>query len=386
MKNYAIIAEFNPFHNGHKYLIESIKKNEADAKLIILLSGSFVQRGEPAIFDKWFRTKCALENGADLVLELPFSYSCQNSEFFAKGAIKILHELNIVDEIVFGSESGNIYQLYDLSKRISTVYTEFNYLIEEYLNSGFSFIKSRNMALKRSGQFTDSEIELLNSPNDILALEYISAIDYFNSDIKSQSIKRNISKSYKSATKLRKNLYNNKSIKSYLPYKLNPDIYLPDYKSLFDIIKYKYLIVENVKNYRPDDEDGLVNRIRNTLLTTDDFNDFIEKAHHKRITKARLKRLICNQILEHDFDIVYNSFAQKNAYIRVLGFNSDGQKLINQIDSKQNIITKFSNIKKIKDENIKNIALSELKASNLRSILCGEKINRDFLTSPVKQI
>jgi len=206
MKTVGIISEFNPFHNGHKYLIDTVKEKLNPDAIIILMSGNFVQRGEPSIIDKWTRSKVALLNGANLVLELPLPYSTQNADMFSKGAVYIFNKLNI-NYLCFGSETRDLDFLISVRDYIYT--QEFKDNFSKYLNSGNSYPKSYDLSLKK--HFNSDK--LLKS-NNILGLEYLKKLKDFNSNIIPYNIKRvgsdykstNIKGKYSSATALRKSL------------------------------------------------------------------------------------------------------------------------------------------------------------------------------------
>ena len=147
MKVAGLITEYNPFHNGHRIHIEKTRELTGASHLVAVMSGSFVQRGEPAIVDKWTRAEMAIKNGVDLVVELPFTYAVQTAELFASGATRILEEMGIVDSLVFGSESGNIDNLKDIAMILAEEPPQFKKYLKEHLSKGNSFSASRSLAL-----------------------------------------------------------------------------------------------------------------------------------------------------------------------------------------------------------------------------------------------
>ena len=211
MKTIGIIAEYNPFHNGHKYQIEKIREKHKDALIIICTSTSFTQRGELSILNKWDKTKCALNNGANIVLELPYIYSTQSSDTFAKYALKILNELKI-EELCFGSEDNNLEKLYKVADtQINN--KEFDQKVKEHLDNGINYPTALNNALKELIQIE------ITKPNDLLGVSYIKEILRNNYQIKPFTIQRTNDYHDKendsnivSASNIRKRLSNNENI------------------------------------------------------------------------------------------------------------------------------------------------------------------------------
>ena len=173
MKIAAIISEYNPFHKGHAYQIEKTREAAGATHIIALMSGNFVQRGLPAIVDKYRRAEMALLGGADLVLELPVVYALSSAEFFADGSIKILNHLQGVDLLSFGSEEGDLSKLERIARILATEPSEYQKILKIHLSKGFSFPRARNEAL--SELLPDIPIDFIQSPNNILGIEYIKA-------------------------------------------------------------------------------------------------------------------------------------------------------------------------------------------------------------------
>lgn len=196
MKTIGIIAEFNPFHNGHKYLIDKCKKDLHADRVVVVMSGDYVQRGAPAIIDKFTRAKCAIDLGADLVIELPIYYSLGSAEYFAQGAISILSGLGCVDHLCFGSEFPDVNKLYEISDIISKEPAVYKEVLSSSLKEGLSFpaarAKALNEQLKNSSKGYDQAEyeELLSSPNTILGIEYLRALNKKNRFIEPYTIQR----------------------------------------------------------------------------------------------------------------------------------------------------------------------------------------------------
>lgn len=326
MKTVGIICEYNPFHNGHIYHINKIKKMFKDCLIVLILSGDFTQRGEVSLIDKWKKTFISL-NYVDLVIELPFVFASQGADIFAYGACDILKKLN-VDYLVFGSECNDIEKL----KRLCTIQDtlEYNKIVKTYLNKGLNYPTSLAKALY------DLSGETINTPNDLLGMCYIRNLK--NSHIKCISIKRtndyldkNASGTISSATSIRNLLKEKKDISKYVPSKslkyLNNVKFIDDY---FDLIKYK-IISEDISKYQTIDE-GIENRFKKVINEVNTVDELISKVKSKRYTYNKIKRSLIHILL---------SFTKKEAnnynkieYIRVLGFNKKGREYLNKIKKK----------------------------------------------------
>ena len=188
MKTVGLITEYNPFHLGHKYHIEQAKKLTGADTAIVIMSGNYVQRGAPSFADKYTKAKVALNNGADLIIELPYCFACASAEYFAYAAVSILDRLNIVDYLCFGAENDDISLLYDIAKILSNEPPEFKVLLKKHLKTGISFPAARQLALDT---FTNASCaNITASPNNILGIEYIKALIRRKSSIKPFALKR----------------------------------------------------------------------------------------------------------------------------------------------------------------------------------------------------
>ena len=183
MKTVGIIAEYNPFHNGHKYQIEKAKELTGADYCIVVMSGNFVQRGTPAFMDKYLRAKAALTCGADLVIELPVHYAAASAEYFASGAVAILDRLGVIDYLCFGSECGNIEILSDIADVLISESDEFKNVLKQRLKEGVAYPKARNDAICAAAPHLTEYLDVLNYPNNILGLEYIKALKKRKSNI-----------------------------------------------------------------------------------------------------------------------------------------------------------------------------------------------------------
>ena len=386
----GLVVEYNPFHNGHLHHIQEIDKLFEDNIKIAVMSGDFVQRGEPSLLNKFEKTKVALSHGIDIVIELPAFYSCQSAEIFARGSVNILDKLSC-SHIVFGSESNDLDKL----KRIATISLtkEFELSLKGFLAEGFSYPTAFSKALFD---------EKLGS-NDILALEYLKAIRNLNSNIEAYCIKREKTGYYDdekdnfaSASYIRKVLLDtNKKkedklnkIKNLVP-KFSFDtlekkfFYLISLENFYDLIRYEILKnKEDLKNIQ-DMEVGLENRLYESALKNLDFNCFFNEILSKRLTISRLQRILLHILLGLTEDVTNNT-KFSIPFVKILGFSKKGQEYLNflkKTDSyKENkILTSNRNLKEFLNEEEKFLFEFNERCSQIYRI----KSNYDNLNYPI---
>ncbi|MFS0823724.1 nucleotidyltransferase [Bacillus sp. 1P02SD] len=351
MKAVGVIVEYNPFHNGHKYHLDETKRKTNPDCMIAVMSGNFLQRGEPALVSKWARTKMALEAGIDIVIELPYAFATQKAETFANGAISLLSALHC-DEVCFGSENGTIDDFtstVSFMKRNQQVY---DHTTRQYLKEGYSYPKSASLAYSSLTNH-DTYVDL-SKPNNILGYHYVKAIHDQNSSLKAETIMRSSAgyhdesfshESIASATSIRKSLFsaekNIKEIQNYLPLSTTKwlSAYFEEYKlfhrweEYFTLLKYKLLTStpsELANIYEA--EEGIENRLLAFISESTSFQDFMEKIKTKRYTWTRLQRLcvhiLTNTTKEQLKKINENPVA---TYIRLLGMSQKGQSFLNHV-------------------------------------------------------
>lgn len=324
----GIIAEYNPFHNGHKYQIDKIKEKYNDSIIIVCVSSSFTQRGELSILNKWEKTEIALKNGADIVIELPYIYSTQSSDIFASAAVKLLNEFKI-DELCFGSEENNIDKLIKCAK--TQLYNkDFDIKVKEYLDTGINYPTALNNALKDLCNYE------ITTPNDLLALSYIKEILKNNYNIKLFNIKRtnnyhdkNLNDSIVSASNIRNKITNGIDIINHVPkdvYKLLKDKNIST--KYFEYLKYKIISDNNLNKYVDVDE-GLSTRIKNAINSSNSLEELIENIKTKRYTYNKIYRMLCHILCSFTKD--ENNQTKNIEYIRILGFTKNGQEYLNKI-------------------------------------------------------
>lgn len=361
MKTIGIIAEFNPFHNGHKYLIDKCKKDLHADRVVVVMSGDYVQRGAPAIIDKFTRAKCAINLGADLVIELPIYYSLGSAEYFAKGAVSILSGLGCIDYLCFGSEFPDVNKLYEISDIISNEPSVYKEVLSSCLKDGLSFpaarAKALNEQLKSSSKgYDQSEYEeLLSSPNTILGIEYLRALNKKNRFITPYAIQR-VGRpfhseelgSIPSAAGIRARLLSGLSdrVKLNAPFLL--DGVMPrtsiesisgyegrfmqsnDYSAL---LEYK-LILEKAEGYTKylDVTRDISNRIIANLDHIDGYSTFCSLLKTKNLVHTRISRCLMHILL----NITEENMRQYKeddftAYARVLALRSSSSDLLKVI-------------------------------------------------------
>ncbi|BCN30485.1 nucleotidyltransferase [Anaeromicropila herbilytica] len=413
MKIVGLIAEYNPFHNGHKYHIEKAKELTNADYAVVIMSGNFVQRGTPAILDKYTRTEIALKNGADLVLELPICYSTASAEFFALGAISTLDKLGIIDSICFGSECGDIEVLTQIAELLINEPPKLSEFITNYMKTGITYPLARTKAIVEYLKMCDNntfsyditELEkLLLSPNNILGIEYIKAIKRLNSSIVPTTIKRKdsnfhdteLNNSFSSATAIRKAFRENLISTVYSSIPENSVQLLEDrYQKTFPILdndlslllKYK-LLFENTNtltNYI-DVSGGLENRISNLYNQYKDFQDFALLLKTKHLTLTRVTRALLHILLNIRID-TYGTIITSGTikYARILGFRKESSHLIKSIKNMDQIvlITKMADAKSLLDETGSILLDLDVLATDLYNSIVyqkfGYEIKNDYL-------
>ena len=357
----GLIVEYNPFHNGHLHHIQETDRLFEDNIKIAVMSGDYVQRGEPSLINKFEKTKIALSQGIDIVIELPIFYSSQSAEIFAKGSVNLLNQLSC-SHIVFGSESNDLDKL----KKIATISLtkEFELSLKEFLAEGFSYPTAFSKALFN---------EKLGS-NDILALEYLKAIKTINSKIEACCIKRektgyydNEKDNFASASYIRKVLLDTNEkkenklnkIKNLVPefsYKILEENFgvFSCLNDFYDLMKYN--IIKNystLKNIQ-DLEIGLENRLYKYSLENLSFSDFFDKILNKRLTISRLQRILLHSLLDLTEELT-DKVKNKVPYVKILGFSNRGQEYLNYLKklddfNERKILTSNRNLKEILSE------------------------------------
>lgn len=374
MKIAGVICEYNPFHYGHKHQLDTLKK-DFDA-VVCVMSGSFVQRGDVAVFDKWTRAKAALMSGADLVLELPVAYSLSSAQGFSMGGIKILDSLGIINAVSFGSECGDIEKLTEYAKIMMDEPPLVSKKIKDYVSEGLSFPKARALAYEGI-----LDTDLISSPNNILAIEYICSLLKIHSKIEPVTLPRKAvgyhdlesKDEFASATLLRTMLKNGEDISGFTPFDFdNAETY--DLDRLTNIFKYK-LITQGIHAFDgiSDMEAGLANRFLKSI-DKESISEIIDFVKTKRYTRTRLQRILVSMLLG------LGGGFENPKYIRILGMTDTGKNVLSQIKNTCTlpIVNKVADFKS-------DAIIPDITATNLAALCADRPIpqNRDFTTSPV---
>ncbi len=373
----GIIAEYNPFHNGHLYHIKKSIEETGASSVICVMSGNFVQRGNTSIVDKWTKTKMALANGVDLVLELPTIYSVSSAENFAEGAIRLLDSLKIVDTISFGMEAKDIASLNNIANVLYTEPKEYTTILEHELRKGVSFPKARENAVMMYLNDIKQYANILTGSNNILAIEYLKAIKKLKSKLNPIGIRREkvlyndeiIIDDFASATAIRKMIATGQfsDIQKVMPkssYALLADELRKGHYVL-DLSKFQKEIIYNLRKMSVEEiaqlvdvSEGLENAIKNAANSSNNLVDFVNIVKSKRYTQTRIQRILIYALLG-----ITNSkmlaFKKAVPYARVLGFNENGKQLISKIAKKNKKVQIVTSVKKYMDES-KNKVLKEM--------------------------
>lgn len=381
MKVVALITEYNPFHSGHSYHIQKAKELAGADYCVVVMSGHYVQRGEPACMDKYLRTDIALRSGADLVLELPVPFATGSAEFFAAGAVSILDRLGVVDELCFGSESGNLPLISSVASIFSNEPEAFSVAVKQFLADGASYPAARGQAL--IGYLTDhplpgnlsasmEEIQsLISAPNNILGIEYVKALSRRHSSIRpatllrtSSYLSKTLSAPYCSSSAIRHVFQSRnsdsqpttqamKTVRSCVPkeayavmsenFNSRLPIFVDDFSSM---LLYKLLSARNsdLTDYL-DVSPDLENRIKGNLTGASTFSAFIDTVKCRQYTRTRISRALLHILL----DIKVEDFVRYKEngfvpYARVLGFRKSAEPLLKSIkhNSALPLITKMA--------------------------------------------
>lgn len=400
MKIAGIIAEYNPFHNGHKYHIEQTRKITGADYIIVVMSGNFTQRGTPAIIDKYSRAHMALENGADMVLELPSCYACGSAEYFADGAIALLDKLGCVDYVCFGSECGDIEMLRPIAEILAKEPDDYREVLKAELKNGATFPRARNRALTHCiPSFAENE-NIIGSPNNILGIEYMKSIIRRGSNICPVTILRTgsdyhsqrFSTQYSSSLALRHSLDtqgNLDMLRDQIPenvftimqenFEKTYPIFPRDFSAM---LKYK-LLTEESGGYTDfvDINDDLSDRIIKVLYQPYDYEQMCDILKTKNVTYARVSRLLCHILLNLRKDDMAEY--QKDGtvfYARVLGFHSSDNTLLKTIQTHSSIplITKVTDGRNLKSKTGRRQFERDILASHIYESVVSGKFSREM--------
>ena len=397
MKVAAIIAEYNPLHNGHEFQIKKAKQMTGADFIIVIMSGDFTQRGVPAIIDKYQRTRMALNAGADLVIELPLYYSCSSAEYFASGAINLLNGLGVVDYLVFGSECGDIKILTEIADVLINRKKELSTTIHNLVKEGMSYPIARVRAVEEAIPNSYEHVEAMNYPNNILGFEYIRALKQFDSKINPVTNLR-IGAGYHdrmmdnpicSSLAIRSSLEEINElerVRSQVPfhvYKILEEQYDQTFpilnKDISSILKYKLLLDEG-KGYEDyvDVSSDFSDKIKKNLNKYESYTQFCELLKSKDITYVRVARNLLHILLNIKKDSMQKYKSEGYIfYARMLGFKKDSNELLSAI--KQNasipIISKLADARNQLTPIGMEMLETDIQAAHIYDTIVSEKFN-----------
>ncbi len=384
-------------------MIEKSKVHTNAQRAVVVMSGSFIQRGEPAIFDKWTRATCALQNGADMVLELPVLFATANAETFARGSIKVLQDANMIDALCFGSESGDLAAMQEAAKIMMNETEEFQRLLKQYLDEGVSYPTARAKALETVSNISS---EILSRPNHILGLEYLKALDYYHSNIEPFTIQRKggqyddttLQGEYASASAIRTAIFSENTAEAFLQLPENTRDLLTKELSLgcapasmehlTSALHYKLrtTCAEDLQEIFEVTE-GLENRILRAVENGYFAEDLITFIKSKRYTRTKIQRILIHILLDiRTKEVDY--FLRRNhlPYIRVLGFQKDHAEILGDLteQAKCPVLTNLKKAPALLDEDGLHLLALEKLATDLQALAVPNPLyrtpNKDFTT------
>ncbi|MCM3568791.1 nucleotidyltransferase [Neobacillus mesonae] len=398
MKSVGLVVEYNPFHNGHAFHLQASKKKAEADVVIAVMSGNFLQRGEPALVSKWYRTQMALLNGVDIVFELPYCFAVQKAETFANGAVSILNAAGC-NSLCFGSESGEISDFLETIAYLKDQHKVFNENIKHFMETGLSYPKAIALAFQ---QLPNSEKYLdLSKPNNILGFQYIQAMQEHGSTMKPLTVARKnadyhdehfASETIASATSIRKAIFSkekeNVNIGQYVPGPTN--MLLQEYQHRFgrfhcwedywDLLQYRLITSspEELQNVY-EIEEGLENRLIEAAHTSTNFQDFMSQMKTKRYTWTRLQRLSVH-VLTNSKKTEMKSLSGNAAYLRLLGMTSTGKEYLNKM-KKHFSLPLVAKLSAYKNSDI----LPDIKAARVYAMAFPKNIRKEMLLQEFKQ-
>ena len=386
----GIIAEYNPFHNGHLYQIEEAKKQTGADYVVAIMSGNFTQRGNTSLVNKWVKTQMALTTGVDIVIELPTVYSISSAENFAEGAIKILDSLKIVDTLCFGTETADFAALNNIANVLYNEPKEYVSILNHELGKGISFPKARENALMMYLNDIKRYANIISGPNNILAIEYLKAIKKLKSNIRPFSIQRKkvyynderIVDEFASSTAIRKLVAREQydDLRKVMPQNaymlMKEEIKKGNY--IIDLVKFEKEILYNLRKMTvkeiaelQDVTEGLEYSIKNAANSCNNILDLINIIKSKRYTQTRIQRILVYALLGITKKDIINA-KKVIPYTRVLGFNKKGKEILSDICNINRKINMITSVKKFEDINtnkiLKEMLQKDIFASNIYTL------------------
>lgn len=375
----GVVAEYNPFHNGHYYHLQATKEITGAEYCVAVISGNFTQRGDTSIVNKWAKAYMAICGGADLVIELPTVYSISSAENFASGAVKILDNLKVVDAISFGAEANDLATLNNIANVLYEEPKAYTNILSHELKKGISYPAARENALMMYLNDIKRYANTLSSPNNILAIEYLKALKIQKSKLEPIMIKRKkvyyndnkIVDDFASATAIRKLLQDGEyaNLRKVIPRSSYTIIGQESRKGgmVLSLAKYEKEIIYALRKMTveeiadlPDVSEGLQFAIKNAANEANNLKDLISNIKSKRYTQTRIQRILLYALLGIDKKLMENS-RKVVPYVRVLGFTQKGKSLLSEISRRNPKLNIITSLKKYMNQNQnKNKILAEM--------------------------
>lgn len=386
MKICGIVAEYNPFHNGHRYHIEKTKEQYGATHIVAVMSGNFTQRGDTAVFDKFTRAGTALENGVDLVIELPVSYALGSAEQFAMGAVSLIEALGCVDMISFGSECGDVSLLEETAGAV--IFAQQQEEFFSYMRGGDTYPVALQKTIEK--YYEEDVIDALTAPNNTLAVEYLKAMGEIGSSIKPVTIKRvgtdhdsgKTKGYYASASHIRKGIISGEDISAFVP--SLPENYASEHA---DIRNIETAILAKLRTMSPEELEkapnvlmGLENRIYKAARVSSNLAELYALIKTKRYTMARIRRIIMSEFI----GIKKSDLKEKPPYVRILGMNEKGREILSAAKCDLPIDTSLKNLV-ASGQKARRCAYLEETAGDLYALSFAKRrpCGLDYTTKPV---
>lgn len=383
MKICGIVAEYNPFHNGHKYHIEKTKELYGATHIVAVMSGNFTQRGDIAVMDKFRRAETALKNGVDLVIELPVPFALGSAEQFATGSVSLLNSLGCVDMISFGSECGDLSLLEETAGAV--LFAQQNENFFRYMKSGDPYPVALQKTIEQ--YYEEEIIDALAEPNNTLAVEYLKALGECGSSIKPATIKRfgaghdssSTTENNASASMIRKLILSGQEVSSYVPE-------LPE-TDFADIRRLETAILAKLRTMTPSEIEkapnvlmGLENRIYKAARVSGNLAELFMLIKTKRYTMARIRRIVMSVFL----GIKKSDLKSPPSYVRILGMNERGREILSAASCSLPMDTSLKALSG-SGEKQKRLASLEERAGNLYGLAFEKKrpCGTEFTAKPV---
>ncbi len=406
MKTLGIIAEYNPLHNGHHHHLQISQKKTEASRTVIVMSSTFMQRGEPAICDKWSRAEMAICAGADLVLELPLPFACASADYFARGAVSILAAAGCT-HLAFGAEHPDLGQLTTIARYIEKEPPPFNHKLRHFLDKGHSFPRARSLALQKT---LDLNPELISNPNNILAVEYIRTIERKSLPLQPVAVPRQgapyhgtiLSGQIASATAIRHHLQKKRGLEKLADFMPESALQIlrrelergnapvfPGYLGPAVLARLRVAEEQDIANY-PEVAPGLDNRLIQKAREASDWSDLLEKAGARCFVRTRLQRILIYLLLDLTRDFQEKiKYPEPPLYFRPLAFNQKGKEILHDLKEKERmpLITRPAWRNRPRVPEIQHLLDLEVRATDLWALQvpnpAWRRGGRDFRTPPL---